>query len=34
VVVVISKKGSIEHPEQNVAAASVRVSPQDLHALG
>jgi pyridoxine 4-dehydrogenase len=26
--------GSIEHLEQNVAAASVRLSPQDLHDLG
>lgn len=26
--------GSIEHLEQNVAAASVRLSPQDMHALG
>jgi len=26
--------GSIEHLEQNVAAASVRFSPQDLHELG
>ena len=26
--------GSIEHLEQNIAAASVRLSPQDLHELG
>ncbi len=26
--------GSIEHLEQNVAAASVRLSPQDMHELG
>ena len=26
--------GSIEHLEQNVAAAAVRLSPQDMHALG
>ena len=26
--------GSIEHLEQNVAAASVQLSPQEMHALG
>jgi len=25
--------GSVEHLEQNIAAASVRLSPQDMHAL-
>ena len=26
--------GSVEHLEENVAAASIRLTPQDMHDLG